>query len=353
MRFTKKRSRKAGLPPGTPMITGELRTASTRMTLLSYTEESCQEEAVKSADQCAVWKSRPGVTWLNIDGIQDLPALEKIAACYGLHPLVLEDIVNTDQRAKTEYYGTYLYIVLRMLRLDEKNDEVVSEQLSLILGENFVISFQEDMTDELTSIRERIHAKRGRVRSMPADYLAYAIMDTVVDQYFVILEKIGEKIEELEKGLIDDPDPSTLRRIHRLKRETILLRRSVWPMREVISMMQRDESSLIHQQTQVFLRDLYDHTIQVIDTVETYRDMLTGMLDLYLSSQSNRLNQVMKVLTIISTIFIPLTFIAGVYGMNFHYMPELSSPWGYPVVWAIMISMAGAMLYFFRRKKWF
>jgi magnesium transporter len=287
-----------------------------------------------------------------LDGIHQVEILEQLGECMGVHPLVLEDILNTDQRPKLEDFDDYLFIVLKMSHYDDQNGEMEVEQISLILGPNYVVSFQERPGDVFDPIRERITNGRGRIRKLGADYLAYALIDAIVDHYFVVLEQIGEKIEFLEEELITDPTPETLQTIHNLKREMIFLRKSVWPLREVVGGLERRESPLIGESIAVYLRDVYDHTIQVIDTLETFRDMISGMLDIYLSSVSNRMNEVMKVLTIIATIFIPLTLIAGIYGMNFKHMPELEQPWGYPVVWGVMLATAIVMLIYFRRKKW-
>jgi len=264
----------------------------------------------------------------------------------------MEDIANTDQRPKIEDFESYLFAVLKMLSYDEKEGEIIVEQLSLILGPSWVISFQENEGDVFDPIRERIRGAQGRIRKMGADYLVYALIDAVVDNYFIAIEKIGEKIEDIEDELVASPSPETLRAIHNLKRQMIVLRKSVWPLREVISRLERWESQLISKLTDIYLRDVYDHTIQVIDAIETYRDMLSGMLDIYLSSVSNRMNEVMKVLTIIATIFIPLTLVAGIYGMNFSYMPELKWDWGYPMVLSIMLAIGLVMLIYFRKKKW-
>lgn len=287
-----------------------------------------------------------------MDGVHQLADIEKIGTHFKIHPLVLEDIMNTGQRPKIEIFDDYIFIVLKMLRYDEAENETKIEQVSIILGSNFVISLQESKGDVFDSIRERIRSDRGRIRKMGADYLAYTLIDAVVDNYFVILEKLGEEIEDIEDELVSNPSPETLQTIHSLKREMIFLRKSVWPLRELISRLERWESPLIDKSIYIYLRDLYDHTIQVIDAIETFRDMLSGMLDIYLSSISNRMNEVMKVLTIIATIFIPLTLIAGIYGMNFTYMPELKSPWGYPMVYVVMLAIGVVMLIYFRRKKW-
>ena len=351
-KLIKKRSKKAGLPPGTLVHIGEKKSETPKITIMDYDESSFQEKEIKTIEECLLFKDKPTVTWINVDGLHQVEILEKIGECYGFHPLVLEDILNTDQRPKMEDYGDYIYIVLKMLDQGNKNNEIVMEQISLILGPNFVISFQEKEGDVFDPIRERIRNDKGRIRKMGADYLAYALLDSIVDNYFVILEKLGEKIEFLEEKLVTRPTPETLQTIHHLKREMIFLRKAVWPLREVISGLERNESSLIKESTKIYLRDIYDHTIQTIDTIETFRDMVSGMLDIYLSSVSNRLNSVMKVLTIIATIFMPLTFLAGIYGMNFKYMPELEWRWGYPVIWLIMIGIGFFMLLYFRKKKW-
>jgi magnesium transporter len=239
-----------------------------------------------------------------------------------------------------------------MLNFDRETRELKGEQFSLILGKDYVLTFQERVGNVFDPVRERLRKARGRIRKMGPDYLAYALMDTIVDRYFTVLENMGEAVESLEEELVTDPTPETLQKIHRLKRELILLRKSVWPLREVISTLERGEFPLIKDATTVFLRDVYDHTIQVVDTIETLRDMVSGMLDVYLSSVSNRMNEVMKVLTIIATIFIPITFIAGIYGMNFKAMPELEWPFGYAFVWALIIIVGGMIIFYFKRKKW-
>jgi magnesium transporter len=307
-----------------------------------------------TVEACFPFRDTLSVTWLDVDGTHDIETIRKLGECYGLHPLVQEDILNTDQRPKLEDYGDYLYIVLKMLSHDERSGEIRSEQVSLILGRSFVISFQEGKEgDVFGPIRERIRSGKGRIRKTGADFLAYSLIDAVVDSYFVIMEKLGESVDILEERLVDRPSPETLHGIHALKKEMIFLRKSVWPLREVIGALERGDSGLIQEPTRAYLRDVYDHTIQVIETIETFRDMVTGMLDIYLSSLSNRLNEVMKVLTIIATLFMPLTFLAGVYGMNFRRMPELEWPWGYPAVLGIMCIVAISMLAYFKKKKWF
>ena len=350
---TERKSRKTGLPPGTLVHIGQKKAKAVRITLIDYDEHSFQEKQVTDIKECFALKETPTVTWINIDGIHEVNITEKIGENFELHPLILEDILNTTQRPKFEDYDSHLYIVLRMLMAAGEKQLIQSEQVSIVVGRKFVISFQESIGDVFEPIRDRIRKAKGRIRKMGSDYLAYSLLDAVVDGYFSVLETTGEKIESMEDQLVKNPTEKILRQIHSLKREMIYLRKSVWPLRELISNLQRSESELIAQSTGVFLRDVYDHTIQVIDTVESYRDIVSSMLDLYLSSISNRMNAVMKVLTIIATIFIPLTFVAGIYGMNFKYMPELEWRWSYAVVWLVMIAIAVVMIVYFRKKKWF
>ncbi|HUW68486.1 MAG TPA: magnesium/cobalt transporter CorA [Candidatus Nanoarchaeia archaeon] len=351
-RFFKKRTQKIGLPPGTLVHVGEKKIEKTKITIIDYDAEHLEEKVAKTVDECFSFKDKPTVTWINIDGIHEIEIIEKIGNHFDLHPLILEDIVHTEQRPKMEDFEHYIYVVLRLLTFDEIENEINAEQISIILGSNFIISFQEMEGDVFDHVRDRIRNSKGRIRKMGADYLAYALLDAIVDNYFVILEKLGEKIESIEEELVTNPRPETLQTIHELKREMIFLRKSVWPLREVVNSMERGESSLIQDSTTIYLRDVYDHTIQVIDTIETFRDMLSGMLDIYLSSVSNKMNEVMKVLTIIATIFIPLTFIAGNYGMNFEYMPELGWRWSYPMYWMVVLTVAAFMVIYFKRKKW-
>ncbi len=343
---------KVGLPPGTLVHIGERKTEKVKITVIDYDSKNFQEKEVHKIEECFPFKDKPTVTWINIDGLQEVEVVEKIGIHFGVHPLIMEDILHTGQRPKAEDLGDYLFIVLKMIYHDENENEIMGEQISLILGHNYVISFQEREGDVFNQIRERIRNSKGRIRRGGADYLAYTLLDAVVDHYFVILEKLGERIESLEEELVTNPTPETLQIIHTLKRNLIFLRKSVWPLREVINALERGESPLITKSTGIYLRDVYDHTIQVIDTIETFRDMVSGMLDIYLSSLSNRMNEVMKVLTIMATIFIPLTFIAGIYGMNFKFMPELEWHWGYPTALIIMLLLVGFMLLYFRKKKW-
>jgi magnesium transporter len=349
----RKRSQKAGLPPGSLVHIGRQRAEKTKITVIDYDESHFTEQDVDSIEVCFPYRDRPTVTWINIEGIHQADILEKIGSCYNLHPLVMEDILNTEQRPKIENYDDYLYVVLKMLYCDDGARAVSTEQISLVVGQNYVISFQEGIEGDVFGLlRERLRNDKGRARKQGSDYLIYSLIDAVVDNYFSILEKLGEKIEVLEEKLVTNPAAETLHEIHYLKREMIFLRKAVWPLREVVSSLVREDTVLVTESTRLYFRDVYDHTIQVIDTIETYRDMVSGMLDIYLSSVSNRLNAVMKVLTIIATIFMPLTFIAGVYGMNFKHMPELEWRYGYGMVWGIMIAIGVFMLNYFKRKKW-
>ena len=351
-KFFKRLSRTAGLAPGTLVHVGEEKRGSVRITVFNYDEEQAVEKEIDPSRETAR-PDVPGVTWLNVDGIHRTEIIEEIGKSFGLHPLVQEDIVNSTQRPKVEDFGEYLLIVVKMMRESkEAPGEIYSEQVSIVLGNNYVISFQEREGDLFGGIRDRIKTNKGRVRKSGADYLAYALLDAVVDGYFIVLEKLGDRLETMEEEILDNPGKTVSHRMHALKRELIFLRKSVWPLREAISGLRRAESPLIKESTKIYLNDLYDHTIQVIDTVETFRDMLSGMLDIYLSSISNKMNEVMKVLTIIATIFIPLTFIAGVYGMNFEYMPELSWRSSYFIVLGIMAAVGFSMLMYFKRKRW-
>ena len=351
-KLVKNRSKKQGLPPGTSVFVGEGRTEPVVITIIDYDQAEISERQAGSVDECMAFMDKAGITWINVDGLHETQLVESLCKGFGLHPLVREDILNTGQRPKLEDYEDYLYAVLKMLRWDSERDVIIIEQVSLILTASCVISFQERPGDVFDPIRERLRGGKGHIRNCGADYLAYCLFDAVVDGYFSVLEHMGDKIESTESVLVTRPTPETLGDIHRLKTEALFLRKSVWPLREVISGLERTESQLVAEATHVYLRDVYDHCVQVIDTMETFRDILGGMLDTYLSSLSNRMNEVMKVLTIIATIFIPLTFIAGVYGMNFKNMPELGWRWGYTGVWAVMAAVFVGMLVYFKRRKW-
>jgi magnesium transporter len=362
---------KSGSPPGTVMYLGKETNDAVRITLIEYNEKEYIEKEFTDIEDC-ITHVKPGmVRWINVDGVHNTAIIEHIGKVFNIHPLTLEDIVNTNQRPKFEDFETYIVAVMKMMfedtRLkDEIDDALVSEQLTIILlNDQTVLSFQEaEGGDVFDIIRERLRLGKGRVRKCHADYLAYALIDSVIDSYFDVLEKIGDEVEGLEENLLDNPSPKMLMHLHHLKRQMVHIRKAVWPVRELINNLERSESPLITDHTNVYLRDAHDHTVRVIDTVETYRDLLSGMMDLYMSTVSNRMNEVMKTLTIITTIFVPLTFIVGVYGMNFQHidpdtgkvltgnMPELYSPYGYTLVWGAMITLVAVLIYYFRRKRW-
>ena len=323
-----------------------------RFRFSDYREDHIEEIPDAGLDDVGRCVAGATVSWINVNGIHDVDLIAKLGEHFKLHPLTLEDIVNTSQRPKAEAFEHYIFVVLKMASYDEADDRIDLENVSVILGDGWVLSFQERTGDVFDPVRARIRSGKGRIRRSRSDYLAYALMDAVVDEYFGILERVGERIEELDDEIIANPEVSHLHEVHHLKRDVLMLRKSVWPLREEVSAIERWDSPLISASTQPFLRDLYDHTVQVIDMVETHRDLLGNMHDTYLSSVNNRMNEIIKVLTIIATIFIPLTFVAGVYGMNFQYMPELKWDWGYPVVLLLMALVAVAMLIYFRKRRW-
>jgi len=348
----RRQSVKAGMSPGTPVFIGEQKRERMRIDILEYWPEFCREVPDADLQAFAPRSSGESVVWIHVTGIHDPERIAGIGARFGLHPLTIEDIVNTGQRPKAELFSDYIYVVLKMMTHDEAADAVEFEHVSLVLGNRFVLSFQEDEGDIFDAVRERIRAAKGKIRGMKADYLAYSLLDAIVDRYFLVVERVGDRIEEIDDRLLSEPSPHDLQDIHRLKRDLLAVRKAVWPLREEIAALEKGEPPLVHPETRVFLRDLYDHVIQSIEMVETFRDLLAGVHDTYLSTVSNRMNEVMKVLTIISTLFIPLTFIAGVYGMNFEHMPELKWRWGYFAVWGVMGIVTMGMLLFFRRRKW-
>lgn len=349
-RLLKQRSKKVGLPPGTLVREENKSSYKIKISLLEYNEETFLEKDDISIQDCINYLDTPLMTWIQVYGVNDPDVLTSIGTRFKIHPLILEDILTTGQRAKLDVYQDQLFIVVR--RLFQEKEELKDEQVSIIIGPNYVISFLEHEDPIFTSIKERIRKENSRIRKMKSDYLAYTLLDTIVDHYFIVLEKIDIQLESLEEELVTTPKPSTLQKIQHAKREAIFLRKSVWPMRDVISRFQRIESPLVSSTTQLYLRDVHDHTIQTIDVIEGFRDIVAGMLDLYLSNINIRMNEIMKVLTVVSTIFVPLTFITSLYGMNFEYMPELHTHWGYPLVLLTMLVSAGSMLIIFRRYKW-
>jgi magnesium transporter len=345
-------ARKVGMPPGSLVYTGDKGHLPAKITITRYNEQTITERQVDSFTACQLVGDPGEVTWINVTGISKVTDLEKLGECFKIHPLVLEDILEVGQRPKVEDYDDYLYIVLNAIRSVAEAEELVAEEISLVLGSHYLLSFYPGDGDIYASIRERLLQAKGRIRKMGADYLAYSLIDLVVDNYFVELEKFGDQMESLEDEVVANPSPRTLRDVHQFKNDMIMLRKSLWPLREVIARLERRESPLISESLGNYFRDVYDHTIIAIDTVETYRDILSGMLDIYLSSMSNRLNEIMKVLTIIATVFMPLTFITSLYGMNFKNMPELQWEYGYFGVITVIVVVAVVMLMYFKRKAW-
>lgn len=339
-----------GAPPGTLFYSGEQRNERIKITLIEFNETEFFEQEYFDLSDCLHHVKPNMIKWINVDGVHKVELIEKIGQLYNLHPLTLEDIVHIDQRPKFEEYDDYLLAIMKMIMYDT---EVRAEQLSIVLRGDTVISFQEpDGGDAFDIIRNRLRQGKGRVRKLGADYLFYALMDAVVDYYFHVIEKIGDRVEDVEEEIINEPKHESLIELYKLKRQVMYLRKQVWPLRDMIGNLLRSESEFVTDNTLLFFRDLQDHTTRIIDTIETYRDLLGGLMDIYLSTNSNKMNEVMKVLTVMSSVFIPVTFIVGVYGMNFEFMPELKSPYGYAIVWIVMLCIMGGMLFYFKKKKW-
>jgi len=349
---TLSQKRNVGLPPGSVVFVGDEKTGPVQFSVLDYTVDRLEEAKLQSVGDILPYRDSPTTTWINASGVHDEEVIRAIGDHFGLHPLIQEDIAHTGQRPKLESYDDHVYVVSKMLYHDDVEDHLRAEQVSFVLGGNYLLSFQEDPGDIFDPVRKRIREGRGHIRSRGPDYLTYALLDVIVDHYFVILEELGGRTEEIEDAVLDDPRPETQERINDLRRDLIFMRRMTWPVRELLSQLERLDSPLWSEETRPFVRDTYDHAVQVLDLVESLRDVVGGLTDLYMTSLSNRMNEIMKVLTIIGTIFIPLTFVAGIYGMNFEYMPELTVWYGYPAVMAAMAAMAFALLLYFRRKEW-
>jgi magnesium transporter len=351
-RFIKKSSKMAGLPPGTLVHVGERKQDVTRISVMDYEGVQLDEHCPTDVETVFPLRDAPATSWINIDGVHDMAVIEKLGQHFLIHPLTLEDTVNTAQRPKFEEFDDYLYVVLKMLTWDEADGRVRAEQVSLVLGHHFLISFQEAAGDVFEPVRHRIRQGRGRIRHSGSDYLAYALIDSIVDHYFVVLERLGEKIEDLESQLYENGGDDPLNAIFRLKQEMIYLRKQIWPLRETLSRFPKTENPLVQEKNRVFFADVYDHLLQGIEVIESLRDVLSGLQDLYISMTGQRMNEIMKVLTIIATIFIPITFVAGIYGMNFEVIPELKWRGGYFMVWIIFGVIAAVMLVYFKRRKW-
>lgn len=346
-------SEKLGMSPGSIIHVGDVPAQATRISVVDYSKEEIEEQQIKSIDEILKYKESDTVTWVNFEGLANVETVERIGAIFDIHHLVLEDILNTHQRPKFEEYEDHLFIVLKCLLTKKGRFSVSYEQISLLVLKNFVITFKERPDDLFLPVQNRIRNSKGRFRNLGADYLTYAILDTIVDQNFILIDSLDDAITSVEDSLlVSDPTQDTLKTIQQLKREIIGIRRHVSPVRELMTGMLRSESELIEERTRVYLGDVSDHALRVIESVESYREILTGLLDIYISSVSNKMNEVMKVLTVFASIFIPLTFIAGIYGMNFHYMPELNWKWAYPTLWIAFIAIPIVLLVYFKRKKW-
>ncbi|GAA4977184.1 magnesium/cobalt transporter CorA [Algibacter aquimarinus] len=341
-----------GQIPGSVIYTGKKKSQKLFIETFDYNKEQCAEKELTSVQESFEFKLTDSITWVNLNGLNHVNEIEKLGAHYGLHPLVLEDIVNISQRPKIDEYENYIFVVLKMLYYDE-NEAIVSEQVSFILGESYVLSFQESEGDVFNSVRDRIRHAKGRIRNMKSDYLLYTLIDAIVDHYFSVIEILGDKIEDFETAIFSgDIDDDVSQKIQNLKREILRVRRAIFPLREVINRIEKNENKLIQKRTITYYRDIYDHLIQVSENIDIYREMIWSLMDMYMTTISNKMNEVMKVLTIMASIFIPLTFIAGIYGMNFEYIPELHYKYSYFILWGVMIVLFVAMLFYFKRKKW-
>lgn len=350
------RTRKVGLPPGSPVYTGDLSSSETKINLVFYDKANVENKEISNVrleEECCPYLDRKqGITWINVTGLHDVDTINRIATLLCLHPLVIEDILNTTQRPKAEDYEGYLYIDLRMLFYNESSDKIDSEQVSMVVTNNYVVSFHEREAPIFSVMQQRIQQNTGRIRQFGADYLAYSILDLIIDNYFLIIEKLEEEIERIDQVLTDVPPPVILEKIHSLTKKVGCVRKSVWPLRSLIDELRKEASPYIKKNTQIYLRDVYEHAIYVIDEIESFRDVLTSTMDIYLSSNNYQMNNVMKILTIITTIFMPLSLLASIYGMNFEHMPELKWRYGYLTVILVMIGISLTMIYFFKRKKW-
>ncbi len=351
-RLLRPSGKKRGMSPGSVVHIGAERAHHVRLHLMRYSAEGVEERPLESVEEAIALQDAPGTKWITIDGVHDPEAIEALGRGFGIHPLVQEDIANTTQRPKCDPYHPYLYLVLPMLTFDAAAQTVRSEQVSIVAGKGWLLCFLEDPGDVFEPVRERVRVGRGRIRTAGSDYLAFALVDVIVDGYFGTLEAMGDLIESLEAEVMREPDDATQRRMLAVRRELVFLRRAAWPVRELLAQLERADSPLIDDETRPFFRDTYDHAVQVIDVVESMRDLMSSLTDLYMSSLSNRMNEVMKFLTLVGTIFIPLTFIAGLYGMNFDHMPELHARWGYPIALGAMLCVAVGMVLYFKKKRW-
>jgi len=349
----KKTSSKIGLPPGSIVYLGEKKVDKVTIKVTEYDEAGAETYEIKSVEEIDPFTDTPQVTWVSVCGLHETEFLKQVGEKFKIHPLVLEDILNTDTRPKIEITDDYLFIVMKLMIFNPEQKILETEQVSFILGKGFLFSFSERTDEIFNPVRDRITSQLGKIRKRGGDYLLYALMDIVVDNYFLALEKTEERIELLDDEVINNPDQSQIQSIYNLRNLLLTIRKSFWPLREIVNQLIKDDSDLLDENIEPYLRDLYDHTIHINETVEQQREITNSLMEIYLSMMSNKMNEVMKVLTVIATIFIPLTFIVGIYGMNFKYMPELEWPWAYFAVWGIMIAVVVGMVVYFRRKNWF
>ena len=352
-KIRKKTSAKVGLPPGSIIHVGEQKIEKVKITLTEYDEKNVEICEINSVEEIDPYTDTPQVTWVNVCGLHDTELIKQIGEKFNIHPLVLEDILNTETRPKIEITDSYIFIAMKMLSYNKSEDQVDTEQVSFILGNSFVFSFLEKSDSVFKPIKDRITEQFGRVRKQPSDYLFYALMDVVVDQYYLVLEQIEQNIESLDDEVTTNSDRSQIEKIYTLKNKILLTRRSLWPLRDIFTRLTREETKLINKKIVPYLRDLLDHTMHITETIEFQREITISLMETHLSMMSYKMNEVMKVLTVIATIFIPLTFIVGIYGMNFPNMPEMKWPWAYFALWGVMISVVLFMLFYFKRKKWF
>ncbi len=343
---------KIGLAPGALIHLGERKTEQPAISLIEFDESAIAEQQFKSLAASQDYEPHLPVLWLNVHGLHEPEVMAEIGRRFQLHPLVLEDILNTNQRPKIDDYGDYLFMVARFFEIDGESRQITSDQVSLVLGRNFVLTFQERPSGRFDPVRERLRRDRGQIRKLGADYLAYSLLDAIVNRYFTILESIGERTEELEDAMLDRPRPDSLQAVHQLKRETLMMRRSIWPLREVINSLTRADDRFFRPETRPYLRDVYDHTVHAIESLEANRDVIAGMLDIYLSAVSNRVNQEVRALTVVAIIFMPATLISGVFGMNFKTMPLLDWPAGFLIAIGLMATVAVTLSLVFWRRRW-
>ncbi|MCX7114601.1 MAG: magnesium/cobalt transporter CorA [Gammaproteobacteria bacterium] len=349
----RQRVKKAGQPPGTLMYTGQKKDQAPIITVSTFDQDDCKVTTVKDLSKCPLEQHANSINWVNVEGLNDVEMIKNLAECYHIHPLTVEDILNVEQRPKVEEFNGYIFLTLKLLHWSHENEQLTVQQISIVFGQDFILSFQESGTPIFNTIRSKLQTTANqRLRQHSSEYLAYRLLDAIVDEYFVVLECLGEQIERIEEKIISEPTQHNSTLIYQLKHQMLLLRKSIWPLREVMSHLLYEDNPLISSFTRIYLRDLYDHTMQAIDTIETFRDMLSSMLDMYLSGLTIRMNEIMKTLTIITTIFIPITALSSIYGMNLPNIPLMKSPWGSSIVAALMVSSVVCMVFYFRRKKW-